>query len=155
MTIMLRCFRKASRFRRLLDSQPVEFDGDDFVSIQPFSINGLYDVLNEQVLAVYARDQQIFIVIGSASLSLAELGAEVRYEDVDGGKRLSLFQSSKLIGSLTYQSPVDDELMDQPLFSVESSDLDIGYLIHQLAVSKSRQRDMIQVWSGDGDSRTH
>ena len=54
---------------------------------------------------------------------------------------------------LAYQVPVDDELMDQPLFSVESSDLDIGYLIHQLTVSKSRQCDMIRVWSGDGDSR--
>jgi hypothetical protein len=148
MAIVLRCFRKGSRFRRLLHDQSVEFDGDEFVSMQRVSINGLYDVLNGQVLAVYARDQQIFIVIGSASLSLAELGAEVRYEDVDGSKKLSLLQSSKLIGSLTYQVPIDDELMDQPFFSVDSSDLDIGHLIHQLAVSKSRQRDMIQVWSG-------
>jgi hypothetical protein len=67
-----------SRFRRLLHDQSVEFDGDEFVSMQRVSINGLYDVLNGQVLAVYARDQQIFIIIGSASLSLAELGAEVR-----------------------------------------------------------------------------
>jgi len=104
--------------------------------------------LNGQALLVYAHEGQIFIVVGSARLSLSEMGADVKYEDADGGKKLSLFRSGELIGSVKYAVPVDDELMDHPFFSVEVSDFDIGHFIRQLATSKARQRDMVQVWSG-------
>jgi hypothetical protein len=100
-------------------------------------------------LAVYSHDGQIFIVVGSVRVFLAEVGADVRYEDVDGVKKLSLFRSGEPIGSGKYVVSVDDELMGQPFFSVDVSDFDIGHLIHELAVSNARQRDMIQVWSGN------
>jgi hypothetical protein len=52
MAIVLRCFRKGSRFRRLLHSQSVELDGEEFVSMQWVSINGLRgaDVLAERTV---------------------------------------------------------------------------------------------------------
>lgn len=148
MEIVLRRFRAGGCFRRIKISQFVEFDGDEFVSMDGLLTNGLYDFLNGQVLIVYAHEGQVFIVVGSACLSLSEMAADVKYEDADGGKKLSLFRSGGLIGSVKYAVPVDDRLMDQTFFSVEVSDFDIGHFIHQLATSKERQRDKVQVWSG-------
>lgn len=147
MTTRIRHFLWARRY--LQAECPPAFGGplSEFESGEGLRINGVYDFVNEDLLAIYVHDRELFFQFKNSCWPIS-LGLKASCGSTDDGDFLRVYGSQgEVVCAIDYTVGVEASDLDQPFYSAEKSDFDIGRLICDVISSSALQRDRLLVWS--------
>lgn len=144
MSIVVRSTEEAALHRHL--KSPYDLAVHEFRSDLATKVNGIFDIVEGHLVAVFVSADQIFVRLDEVAVSLQSEGTQVRYGRDNAVCTFSVLGGDGQFAEITYQIPSDPVLTEQPFHYVDDSDLDIGLAIHDIASSLQRQRQLMLTW---------
>ena len=144
MSIVVRSTEEAALHCHL--KSPYDLAVHEFRSDLATKVNGIFDIVEGHLMAVFVSADQIFVRLDEVAVSLQSDGAQIRYIRDDAACTFSVLDGDGRFAEITYQIPSDPVLTQQPFHYVDDSDLDIGLAIYNIASSLQRQRQLMLTW---------